>query len=125
MTIEKTARDSLLFSNAQQNVVEMNLEWRIKMTDPDMMLGIQRRLTTVDGVRYLEMIMLTYITDMYNEWSAVMAQRGKPLKKSPSSTPFPEGEQLSVIGTKRFPKPPDAEISDVMPDMQKFNGPFL
>ena len=112
-------------ADAQYIFGQMHLEWGIKMTDPDMMLGIQRRLTTVDGVRYLEMIMPTYITDMYNEWSAVMAQRSKPIKKSLPSTPFPDGEQLSVIGTERFPKPPDAEIAAVTPDMQKFTGQLL
>eukprot|EP01052_Picozoa_sp_SAG31_P056449 SAG31_NODE_16172_length_720_cov_0.945250_1_plen_40_part_10 len=33
-----------------------------------------------DGVRYLEMSMTTYISDLHTEWTAIMRERGTPMR---------------------------------------------
>ena len=103
----------------------MNDEWGLTISDPDMMLGVQRTVTEKDGERFLEMHMPNFVTDWYNEWAFKMEAAGTPMKKSAPATPFPEGEQFSVIGTEAFPRPSDAEILEVQHDLQKFTGQGL
>ena len=47
--------------------------------DPDIMLGVHRKISEVDGVRYMEFLMTEYISDMYARWTQKMADRGTPI----------------------------------------------
>ena len=77
----------------------------IKECNSDIMLGIQRKMSLADGIRFLDITMECFVTDMYNKWKAK-----RNFKLSAPDIPFPSGKQLSVVGTKLCPRPDDDEI---------------
>lgn len=103
----------------------MDAEWGITICDPNMLLGVERKMTETNGVRFLEFRMPNYIKDMYNEWHAKMTEIGRPMRNHNYTVPFPEGKQFSTAGTEEYPRPPDAEIDAVTALFMRFCGAFL
>eukprot|EP01052_Picozoa_sp_SAG31_P054297 SAG31_NODE_14372_length_810_cov_4.291139_1_plen_194_part_00 len=104
---------------------EFQSRFGITLCDPSVMLGMRRELTEQDGVRYLEMSMATYITDLHTEWTAIMRDRGTPMRNDSPEIPFPEGAFLSVKGTEKYPLPSQPEIDAVIPLYRKAVGQLL
>ena len=71
----------------------MDKEWGITICDPDMLLGVERKLTVEDGIRFLELP--NYIKDTHEEWTAKLKEINRPVKSATPSVPFPEGKQFS------------------------------
>jgi hypothetical protein len=91
----------------------------IKECDPDIMLGIQRKMSLADGIRFLDITMERFVTDMYNKWKAK-----RNFKLSTPDIPFPSGKQLSVVGTEFCPRPDDDEIEATRQDFQNSRVKF-
>ena len=98
-------------ADASAILAKFHKRFGIRYCDPEIMLGIRRTMSTVDGVRFMELTMTTFVEDMFNEWTQTMAERGTPLSADVPETPFPENTILSVKGTEKHPRPSDDEIS--------------
>ena len=79
--------------------------------NPEVMLGVERRMSTVDDTRYLEFLMPTYISNMYAEWSAKGKGLNRPWSTIVPEVPIPANTILSVSGTDKYPRPSDEEIA--------------
>ena len=104
---------------------EFHARFGITTCDPDVMLGMRRELVEENGVRYLEMSMNTYISDLHAEWTTIMRERGTPMRMDSPDVPFPEGAFLSVKGTEKYPLPSKSETDVVIPLYRKVVGQLL
>ena len=94
--------------------------------DPDVLLGVHRKLTEVDGVRYLEFLMTDYASEMFNKWKAKLSTLGTPMnEKYTPEIPFPTDTVLSVVGSEKFPLPSSADTDATIKMYREIVGELL
>ena len=104
---------------------QIHKRFGISRCDPGIMLGVERRLTTVANTRYLEFLMPTYIANLHAEWAAKWTELGRPWSDKVPEVPMPVNTILSVAGTEKHPRPSDAEITETMALHMKLTGQLL
>ena len=119
--------DTIADTNEDVEHIYGQLHQRFGLTrcKPEVMLGVERRMTTVDGTRYMEFLMPTYITNMHAEWSAKWTELKRPWSTTVPEIPIPANTILSVAGTEKYPRPSDAEIAETTELHMHLTGQLL
>ena len=105
-------------------------EFGITVSEPEMMLGVRRDITTEtdeDGntVTYNTLTQTPFLEDMFNKWKKKRADSGKPMSETPPKYPMHTEKKFSVAGTDSVPKPTENETRTTLDDYQSANGELL
>jgi hypothetical protein len=90
---------------------KINDQFGIQTCSPQIMLGVERRLTQIEDVTYLEFVMTSFIEEMHDEWKAKWTERGRSWSSRVPEVPFPVSTILSTADTEKNPRPSDTEIA--------------
>ena len=89
------------------------------------MLGVERRLTQVEDVTYLEFLMTSFIEEMHDEWKAKWTELGRSWSSRVPEVPFPVSTILSTAGTEKNHRPSDTEIAETTQLFMHMTGQLL
>ena len=97
----------------------------IQTCSPQIMLGVERRLTQVEDVTYLEFLMTSFIEEMHDEWKAKWTELGRSWSSRVPKVPFPVSTILSTASTEKNPRPSDTEIAKTTQLFMHMTGQLL